>query len=259
MRPCSGRSSLRLHSPSAGGACRPRMAAGGAAYRHGLRRRCRHTDFYPPGRLVSRRRGVARRGDTDGGLLDCRPVAAPAGSAVADAVRTGRLAPLRICPCRRCDCRSVARRNPGQNSHPIWVVTTALVVMQQDARASYRHIVERVAGTFAGVLAAWLITIGFHSVPVICACILLVAPLIPHHLANRYWLHTALIALLVLLAYDLGGDSCGRYCKAAAGTGHRYAHRLRRSAGRHGGGVSARCGGRGRRRTDRRNERTAHD
>jgi hypothetical protein len=30
-----------------------------------------------------------------------------------------------------------------------------------------------------------------------------VAPLIPHHLASRYWLHTALIALMILLAYDL--------------------------------------------------------
>jgi Fusaric acid resistance protein-like len=87
--------------------------------------------------------------------------------------------------------------------HTIWVVTTALVVMQPDSRASYRRIVERVAGTFAGVLVAWLITVGFHSPAVICAAILVVAPLIPHHLANRYWLHTALIALLVLLAYDL--------------------------------------------------------
>lgn len=87
--------------------------------------------------------------------------------------------------------------------HTIWVVTTTLVVMAPDARASYRRIVERVAGTFAGVLVAWLITVGFHSAAVICACILLIAPLIPHHVANRYWLHTALIALLVLLAYDL--------------------------------------------------------
>jgi len=87
--------------------------------------------------------------------------------------------------------------------HTIWVVTTTLVVMQPDARASYRRIVERVAGTFAGVFAAWLITVGFQSAGVICACILIVAPFIPHHLANRYWLHTALIALLVLLTYDL--------------------------------------------------------
>ena len=87
--------------------------------------------------------------------------------------------------------------------HTIWVVATTLVVMQPDARASYRRIVERIAGTFAGVFAAWMITLGFNSVPVVCAAILLVAPLIPHHLANRYWLHTALIALMVLLAYDL--------------------------------------------------------
>jgi uncharacterized membrane protein YccC len=87
--------------------------------------------------------------------------------------------------------------------HTIWVVTTTLVVMQPDARASYLRIVERIAGTFAGVIAAWLITLGFHSAAVVGACILLVAPFIPHHLANRYWLHTALIALMVLLAYDL--------------------------------------------------------
>ncbi len=87
--------------------------------------------------------------------------------------------------------------------HTIWVVTTTLVVMQPDARASYRRIVERIAGTFAGVVAAWALTAVFHSVGVICAAILIVAPLIPHHLAKRYWLHTALIALMVLLAYDL--------------------------------------------------------
>jgi hypothetical protein len=87
--------------------------------------------------------------------------------------------------------------------HTIWVVTTTLVVMLPDARASYRRIFERVAGTFAGVIVAWVITMLFHSAAVICVAILVVAPLIPHHVANRYWLHTALIALMVLLAYDL--------------------------------------------------------
>ena len=87
--------------------------------------------------------------------------------------------------------------------HAIWAVTTTLVVMLPDARASYRRIFERVAGTFAGVLAAWLITMLFHSAAIICIFILVVAPLIPHHLAHRYWLHTGLIALMVLLAYDL--------------------------------------------------------
>jgi uncharacterized membrane protein YccC len=87
--------------------------------------------------------------------------------------------------------------------HIIWVVTTTLVVMLPDARASYRRIVERVCGTFAGVVAAWVITMLFNSVAVICIAILLIAPLIPHHIAHRYWLHTALIALMVMLAYDL--------------------------------------------------------
>ena len=87
--------------------------------------------------------------------------------------------------------------------HAIWVVTTALVVMLPDARASYRRIFERVAGTFAGVLVAWVVTMLFHSAAVICIAILVVAPLIPHHVAHRYWLHTGLIALMVLLAYDL--------------------------------------------------------
>ena len=82
--------------------------------------------------------------------------------------------------------------------------------MQADARASYRRIVERIAGTFAGVLAAWLLTLGLPPMAFIYACILVVAPLIPHHLANRYWLHTALIALMILLAYDLAnGDGQG--------------------------------------------------
>jgi hypothetical protein len=87
--------------------------------------------------------------------------------------------------------------------HTIWVVVTTIVVMQPDARASYRRIIERVLGTFIGVIAASLITMLFHSAIVICIVIILIAPLIPHHLAYRYWLHTALIALMVLLAYDL--------------------------------------------------------
>lgn len=88
-------------------------------------------------------------------------------------------------------------------THRFWIVITTLVVMQPDAQASYRRIVERIAGTFAGVIAAWAITATFHSVAVICLAILIVAPLIPHHVTQRYWLHTALIALMVLLAYDL--------------------------------------------------------
>jgi hypothetical protein len=51
-------------------------------------------------------------------------------------------------------------------THTIWVVATTLVVMQADARLSYRRIVEPIAGTFAGVAAAWVIT-GSQSIALI--------------------------------------------------------------------------------------------
>lgn len=87
--------------------------------------------------------------------------------------------------------------------HRYWIAITTIMVMQADAKASYRRIVERIAGTFAGVIVAWGITAAFHSAAVVCAAIVIVAPLIPHHVNQRYWLHTGLIALMVLLAYDL--------------------------------------------------------
>ena len=85
----------------------------------------------------------------------------------------------------------------------LWVVVTTLVVMQPDARTSYVLIVQRIAGTVLGVVAAFAVTRFVHQHWAIVAVLLAIAPLIPHHLKNRYWLHTALIALLILLAYDL--------------------------------------------------------
>ena len=112
------------------------------------------------------------------------------------------MAPLRVGVLRRCSRFHVDRkdtrsgpRHLGRHHNPRRHAA--------GRRASYRRIFERVAGTFAGVLAAWVITMLFHSAAIICIFILVVAPLIPHHLAHRYWLHTGLIALTVLLAYDL--------------------------------------------------------
>jgi hypothetical protein len=85
----------------------------------------------------------------------------------------------------------------------IWVATTTLVVMQPDAGANYRRIVGRIVGTVAGVIAAFVLTQATHSTVLLCALMLAIAAALPHHLRNRYWLHTALIALLILLAYDL--------------------------------------------------------
>jgi uncharacterized membrane protein YccC len=88
-------------------------------------------------------------------------------------------------------------------SRALWVTVTTLVVMMADARASYVRIVERVAGTAFGVIAAYGVTYFVQSQTLIAALAVIVAALVPHHLQHRYWLHTALIALLILLAYDL--------------------------------------------------------
>lgn len=85
----------------------------------------------------------------------------------------------------------------------LWVVVTTLVVMQSDARLSYVRIVHRIAGTMAGVVAAYALTSVLQAPWLIAAAVLLLAPLIPHHLQHRYWLHTALIAVVILLAYHL--------------------------------------------------------
>lgn len=93
--------------------------------------------------------------------------------------------------------------DPGR---ALWVVVTTLVVMQPDARASYVLIVQRIAGTVIGVTAAYGIASVLRSPWAIGSVLLAVSPLIPHHLHQRYWLHTALIALLILLAYDLAAS-----------------------------------------------------
>jgi uncharacterized membrane protein YgaE (UPF0421/DUF939 family) len=60
-----------------------------------------------------------------------------------------------------------------------------------------------VVGTVTGVVAAYGLTTIVRSPWSIAAGVLILAALVPHHLQHRYWLHTALIALLILLAYDL--------------------------------------------------------
>jgi hypothetical protein len=90
--------------------------------------------------------------------------------------------------------------------HTIWVVVTVLVVMQPDERSNYRRIFERIIGTVAGVLAAFVWTHFLKSEAASIAALLLTASVLPHHIPLRYWLHTAAIALLVMLTYDLASQ-----------------------------------------------------
>ncbi len=89
----------------------------------------------------------------------------------------------------------------------VWVVTTTLIVMQADARSSYQRIVERILGTFAGVLVAWGFASAISQKWALLAVAVIAAPFIPHHVGQRYWLHTALIALFILLMYGYAEPS----------------------------------------------------
>ena len=87
-------------------------------------------------------------------------------------------------------------------SHPTWIATTVLLVMQPDARASIERIVQRGFGTFCGVAAAALTVAVFHSTPALLLAVTLLAYLTPHASARNYWLQSALIAWLILVLYD---------------------------------------------------------
>jgi hypothetical protein len=91
--------------------------------------------------------------------------------------------------------------------HAIWVAITTLVVMQPDDRRNYRRIVERVLGTALGVVVAYVLTRYVLTMPLIVVALLVTAAVMPHHIPIRYWLHTAAIALLVLLAYNLASHA----------------------------------------------------
>jgi Fusaric acid resistance protein-like len=95
--------------------------------------------------------------------------------------------------------------------HAIWVSITTLVVMRPDDARNYRRILERVAGTAVGVLAAFAVTLVLDRPDALAAAMVVVAALLPHPPRRRYLVHTALIALLVLLAYAAA---------TAAGSGH---------------------------------------
>ena len=93
----------------------------------------------------------------------------------------------------------------------MWVVITTLVVMQPDDRSNYRRILERIIGTLAGVAVAFVLTQFVRAEPLVFAALVVTAAALPHHIPVRYWLHTAAIALLVMLIYDLASRVAGDF------------------------------------------------
>lgn len=84
----------------------------------------------------------------------------------------------------------------------MWVPAITLAVLLPDMRASYQRIVDTMLGAFFGAVLAWFLTEWLRAASLIYAGILLLSFLLPSQLP-RFWLHTAILAALILLLFDL--------------------------------------------------------
>jgi hypothetical protein len=88
----------------------------------------------------------------------------------------------------------------------VWTSAITLVLMVPDVGMTYRRVFGGVAGTVLAVLTVWLLTAVSQAPPFLCAAILAVAFVLPS-LVTRFWVFSGLIAVIVLLAWDLAsGD-----------------------------------------------------
>jgi hypothetical protein len=88
----------------------------------------------------------------------------------------------------------------------VWTSAITLVLMVPDVGATYRRVIGGLAGTVLAVFAVWLLTGISHAPPVLCATILAIAFVLPSQVM-RFWAFSGLIAIIVLLAWDLAsGD-----------------------------------------------------
>jgi len=92
-------------------------------------------------------------------------------------------------------------------SHPAWVVTTILLVMQPDPRSSFTRIVQRAVGTMLGVGAAALTIFVLQTQLPIFLAVLFIACLLPHGATRNYSIQSAFIAWLVLVLYDFAAKA----------------------------------------------------
>ncbi len=74
--------------------------------------------------------------------------------------------------------------------------------MVPDVRTTYRRVFDGMAGTALAVGTVWLVTSLGHSPAVLCATIFVAAFLLPSQIM-RFWAFSGMIAVIVLLAWDL--------------------------------------------------------
>jgi uncharacterized membrane protein YccC len=88
----------------------------------------------------------------------------------------------------------------------VWISTITLVLMVPDVRVTYTRVFGGMIGTVLAVGVVWLITSVGQSTVLFCAMIFLAAFLLPSQI-TRFWIFSGMIAVIVLLAWDLAsGD-----------------------------------------------------
>lgn len=92
-------------------------------------------------------------------------------------------------------------------THPMWITTTTLLVMQPAAWTSVERIIQRVLGTVLGVVAAAVTVALFQSVWALFAIIVVLSYALPYAATRNYLLQTALFAWLILVLYDFASVS----------------------------------------------------
>ncbi len=96
-------------------------------------------------------------------------------------------------------------------SHPTWVAISVLVVMWPEWQKSYQRVLQRVFGSLVGAGIALVVAPRIDDPRLVSAMIVALFFFIPFGVRRNYWLHCALMALVVFLGMNLAAvDSFNR-------------------------------------------------
>jgi hypothetical protein len=92
-------------------------------------------------------------------------------------------------------------------THPTWVAVSVLVVMWPDWTKSYQRVLQRVFGTAVGAGLALLIAPHIDDPRLLVALVVALFFFVPYGVRRNFWLHCALMALLIFLGMKLANDA----------------------------------------------------
>ncbi len=91
--------------------------------------------------------------------------------------------------------------------HPTWVAISVLVVMWPDWQKSHQRVLQRVFGTVVGAGLALVVAPRLNDPQVLIGVIVALFFFVPYGVRRNYWLHCALMALVVFLGMKLASDA----------------------------------------------------